>query len=529
MRSLRNFHLLSLSVLLVTLLAFCRKADFSDVDIAEHTSDFAFPLFTTTLNLTDLLGQVLNDSLSGDTILINDDNTLTLIYSGDVVETRAANIFADFLDTTLPFPVLDTVYRVPFDPGNGITLREAFFSEGTFQLTMVNLTGQPVTGTLYIPKMLKNGMPFTIPFSADPFPAVFNSPPVPVEGYRLLTDSNTIEVRYDAFLPNGTKVKLISPTPDFPAVILTSKGLKMYYMEGYFGKYNYDLTTDTIDIDINQTELDANVKIKNPKVTFVINNDYGFPTRGVIRKLVFVGQDGNEYPLVSSVFYDDTLFDIGYPALNNVGGTVTTELTMDETNSNIAQIFNSQPTHLIYDVGGIANAEGDSNVIGFITDSSSLRLGVKVELLLEGSALNFGADQEVDLTFGDYSNLDSTRIESVEFKLVTENLTPISARLQLYFRDSLGNTIDSLFTEGPQLLMEAAPVNSEGVVTTAKRTERFIAMDLERFNRIRKSETGFLQTSFSTVVNPDGTQTPVKLLATNQTVIKMGMRIKTRW
>ena len=55
---------------------------------------------------------------------------------------------------------------------------------------------------------------------------------------------------------------------------------------------------------------------------------------------------------------------------------------------------------------------------GFITDSSTIKLRVAVELVLEGAARNFGAEQTLDLNFGEYADLDSTDIESVEFKLL---------------------------------------------------------------------------------------------------------------
>ncbi|MFN5364732.1 MAG: hypothetical protein ACK5CH_04890, partial [Bacteroidota bacterium] len=86
---------------------------------------------------------------------------------------------------------------------------------------------------------------------------------------------------------------------------------------------------------------------------------------------------------------------------------------LDNTNSNIADIFNSQPTRLIYEVDGISNANSDPDVIGFLTDESAIRLQIRVELLLEGSVRNFGAEQTVPLDFSGMNSLDSAGIESV--------------------------------------------------------------------------------------------------------------------
>lgn len=122
-----------------------------------------------------------------------------------------------------------------------------------------------------------------------------------------------------------------------------------------------------------------------------------------------------------------------------------TDIYLDNTNSNIAEIFNLQPTRLVYEIDGISNAEVIPSLIGFMTNESILALQMRVEMLLEGSARNFGAEQTLDLNFGEFGSLDSANIESVEFKLVTENGTPVD--VDTVFRDSLGTNIDSLFNE----------------------------------------------------------------------------------
>ncbi|MEO6037547.1 MAG: hypothetical protein ABIQ93_03970, partial [Saprospiraceae bacterium] len=103
--------------------------------------------------------------------------------------------------------------------------------------------------------------------------------------------------------------------------------------------------------------------------------------------------------------------------------------------------------------------------------------------------------------------------------------TPISALLQMYFLDANANRIDSLFSSGPQPLLNAAPIDANGKATGTTRTENFIPMSASRFDRIRQAKKAFLQTSFTTAEN--GT-VPVKLIATNKAVIKMGLKVRTK-
>lgn len=500
----------------------CKKADFDDPELADHTAEFAFPLFSTTLNLKDLMFKVLNDTLSGDTILVNPDNTMTLYYTGDVAQKPATDIFASF--TGGLFPLTDTLSYGPLDSLPGVTIYQADLKKGKIGFTIYNILADTLTGTLRIPQMSKNGAVFKWQFVA---PTGFSgSPQIDLTGYVLESDNNTLEFRYNAYKPNGEQV-IIEPVFGIPSFIVQFDSLEFSYLEGYWANQRYSLIRDTIEIDINQTDLVGEVQIVNPKVTMRIANSWGFPTRGVVKYLSFIGQNGEEIPLESTVFVDSAV-DFNYPsfALGEVGQTKYTDITLDETNSNIAEIFNAQPTRLIYEVDGISNAQNDPSIIGFLTDSSIISLAMRVELLLEGSAKNFGAEQTIDLDFGSLTDLDTTNIESVEFKLVSENGTPISSSLQLYFLDEAGTAIDSLFSGGAQFVMEAAPVNSEGVATGIKRTEHFIHMPAARFEVIRQAKKAFLKTAFTTA---QGGTTPVKLLSTNDVTVKMGIKAKTKY
>ena len=129
----------------------CTKFENEEIELADHTSEFAFPLFSTTLNLKDLMFKVLNDTLSGDTILVNPDNTMTLFYTGDVAEKPASDIFASF--TGGLFPLTDTVSYGPLDSLPGVTISRADLKKGKIGFTIFNLLADTLTGYLQIPQM----------------------------------------------------------------------------------------------------------------------------------------------------------------------------------------------------------------------------------------------------------------------------------------------------------------------------------------------------------------------------------------
>ncbi|MDO8368029.1 MAG: hypothetical protein Q7T20_14605 [Saprospiraceae bacterium] len=510
----------------IALWSACKKSDFQDVELGDHTAEFAFPLFTSDLLLKDLLFSTLNDTLSGDTVFVNADNTMTLFYSGDVAEKPASDIFK-FLENPLPIPLYDSVIINPISAPGGVTIRVADILSGNIGFVLNNTTPDTLSGYFEVPQMSLQGVSFKVSFVVPPN-VTWNSGPLSLAGYHLESSNNTLTFKYFAYRPDGVRVRI--PMPGGFDVLAITFGLKFTYVEGYWGFQWYQLTRDTIEIDINQTELKGDLKVKNPKVVMRISNSWGFPTRGQIKYLSFIGQQGEEIPLISTGVFEHDSFDykdFAYPswALNEVGQTKYTDITLDSSNSNIADIFNSQPTRLIYEVDGISNAQLDPNLIGFITDKSTIKLQLRVELLLEGSIKNFGAEQVLNLDFGEFGSLDSADVEEVEFKLVTENGTPISSDVQIYFRDASGQYIDSLFLGGPKELIRAAPIDANGVASGITRTEEFIPMSAARFDNISKAKDAFLKTSFTTA---NGGETFVKLLATDKIVVKMGMKVKKR-
>jgi hypothetical protein len=507
------------------ILGACQKSVFDEAELADHSAEFAFPVFSTSIELKDLMLNILNDTLSGDTIQINPDQTMTLYYSGDVAQKKATDIFTFFQTGILP--IADTSYYAPFEAPDSVKIYKVILSGGTAQVVILNTLPETVTGTFYIPQMTKDGVSFSMPFTIPPIPTFpWISPVIDLEGWELASDNNSLYFRYEAYLPDGTRVQIPESSPGTAGVGFVFQDMTFYYMEGYWGYEAYPLTKDTIEIDINQTSLQGDVHIVDPKVTMTVSNSWGFPTRGVVQYLSFIGRDGQEYELESTVFNGDSL-DFNYPSWidGEVGQTKDTHYFFDKTNSNIDDIFNAQPTSLIYEVVGVSNAQLDPNITGFITDSSVIKLRLAVEMVLEGSVRNFGADQTLNLNFGEFSDIDTSNIESVEFKLVTENGTPIATKMQMYFQFAVGKNIDSLFIGDAPYVLEAAPIDGNGVATGITRTEQFIPMTAARFDRIRTATQGYLRTWFTTA---DGGNVPVKLLANQQAIVKMGLKVKTR-
>jgi hypothetical protein len=498
----------------LALVAACSKTDLSNYELADRSTNWAVPLLYGDLKLNDLVNNILVDSVGNDTIVVNPDNTIKLIYSGNVSEGAATNIFQFFKNAILPLSDSNTVIQLQTQ---GIIIQRADLKFGKFVVLLANTASVPVTGTYTIPTLQTGGVPYSVDYSIAPSSTWSHE--INAAGRQLISSDGAIRVVNYTYTPEGTRINL-EETP-FSSVIQL-KDIEFSYVQGYWGRTEFPFTSGAIDININQTNLQGEVKVKNPIVRMTVFNSFGFPVRGRINNLKFIGKTGEVIALQSP--YTD--IDFAYPSLNNVGDAAPTYFDFDATNSNIVEIFNSQPVRMEYDVLGISNPDADPSIIGFMTDSSKVRLNLRVELLLEGQMKDFAADQSFDLDFGAAAG-DTDDLEEAVFKLVTENTMPMGAQMQLYFQDANAQILDSLFQNGLQPVIEGAPVDASGQTTGEKGIRiNEIPMSAERFKRLRESATKALLNTRFTTSGYNG-NTCVTFKTDQGTIVKLGVKVKT--
>jgi hypothetical protein len=288
------------------------------------------------------------------------------------------------------------------------------------------------------------------------------------------------------------------------------------YAEGYFGNQLHDGERDTILIEFFESWTQGDVYFEDPKIFVNVFNSFGVPTRSIVNVFDIYTATGDVLPLQADAIEDGIDFD--YPELGEEGQERITEFTFTKDNSNIAEVLGSKPVALDYDVDAITNPDNETAIRGFITDSSRYSVQVEVELPIFGRASGFVAIDTIDLNFGTLDN-----VESVEFKVVSDNALPVNVDMQAYFMDPMDVVLDSLF-DMPTALIEAAPADSEGETTGTTTSEYIIPVDAQRFDLLRASDRLILNVAFSTT--NEGTQS-VKIYADQAVEIRMGMKVKT--
>ncbi len=502
-RNLRIYSFLLFGLLLIV--ACTRLDDLDDLKVVNYDAEFAIPLFSGSASFQDVL-----ESFDEETFLtILPDGLIQINYSGNVVSQSSDDIFDLLADYNgLPIPVIDTMMGVAFDLPNNIDIDIAILKTGLIDWGYQIEHEGPLEVTVTIPNLIKDGEVFTTTKSHVAGLLASIHPLVDISEYTLLPTNDSIFIRYQAFRPNDGFADTLTN------FFLRFQDLKASYIEGYLGTEVYELPRDTIEIDFFENWTRGEVTFEDPKLRLQVDNGFGFPVRSQANVLSILTADGDSLGLESEFIEDGIDFD--FPALNEVGEIKTTNFIFDKDNSNIKEILSANPVSVDYDFDAIPNPDNDTSIRGFMTDTSTFKVQVEVELPIHGTAKDFVARDTFSVDFGEYDKVDYA-----EFKLIADNGIPVAVNLQAYFADGAGQILDSLFVPAGNVL-EAAPVDGDGEVMSRTETVTFSTINSTRFEQVKAAKNIYIQAVFSTT--NEGT-VPVKIYSTQNVDFRMGMKI----
>ena len=205
-------------------------------------------------------------------------------------------------------------------------------------------------------------------------------------------------------------------------------------IEGDFKQEPFSLSSESIDLgDFFDNFSGDNVTFDNTKMTINILNDYGFP----------IGIDLSSVEAIStnsSVNLNYTGTDPSLPntiiidGVTNFGDDeVISNITLDNSNSNIDSLLESNPTSIEFNLSGISNPIDD----GIINENfyASSNNGFEAEVSIGFDKVNL--IEEIDF------NTDEDFEEFQNIKIVTsvENKIPLTGDLILEFKNSANEII----------------------------------------------------------------------------------------
>ncbi len=475
-------NLLFLGIALVFVISCNQISEFEGIEVGNYNGELAAPLFQSTISLQELLEEIDENT----SLLLEPDGKMRLNYRGDVATIVAEDVFE--IPPIAGTIIDDTLSKIPFEFDGDIEITYMYFNDGQMVFSFESFHVYDLDVNIKMPQLTKNGEIFQKNISVD----YEGSVPVSklsifsLRDYELLPSEDSITVIYEAIRASNGQRDTLS---NFTAGVLN---LKFTYAEGFLGNEIYEVDAGTINLDFFDTWTDSDVFFEDPTISLLVENSFGFPVRSLIEELSIVTIDGTEFPLESAFLEDGIDFD--YPALNEAGSSKFTRFDFNKENSNIREAVAAGPSSVTYDIKAETNADISSSTIGFMTDTSFFKVQVEVDLPIWGSVENFGAQDTFDIDFQSFDDLSE-----VEFKIVADNEIPLEASLQMYFVDTLGIRIDSLFP-GPTMIVNSAPIDEAGNATGMTTTTTFAPIPEERFTLIKAGTDLMLaQVIFSTI------------------------------
>jgi hypothetical protein len=170
---------------------------------------------------------------------------------------------------------------------------------------------------------------------------------------------------------------------------------------------------------------------------------------------------------------------------------------LDESNSNLNELFNIQPDRLIYDLDLFINPSGIANPSGFAYRHHPIEAWMHVEIPL---MLSLDGLLLIDTSDFRYSDIDpNDRLIGGTLRLFADNFMPIEAEVDLIAIDSLGTPLDTLL--GTEKI-QAALLNADDRVESSLRTVIEYPLDDQAIEQLKKADRMVFKGRYSTQDRP---------------------------
>ena len=429
----------------------------------------------------------------------------------------------DVIVTTRNFIVKEGLVRFPEREGpsdtivvdlefeNGMELSRMDVDEGDFNCNFESSVKTDIDVEFTIPQ-LKNefGEVFTFSFivSNTEQSGIQNST-FPIDGFDfdLSQNLNTLDVYFSTkVVPTPvTQDHVVFSELDTVRISVALDNMEFSYIEGYFGQVEKIIEPSEFSLDLNALqEIATGIVLETPKITFISDNSMGIPFD------INLTMEGVNNGMLSNLD--------GPPIEINANGISYTEY--NSANSQIVDFIALNPKKMQYSGDVISNPQGDTGALNFISPGSGLTIGFEMDLPLhlriEDTNLSDTLNISLELPTSIETNIDDYLVSAQLFFSI-ENEFPFDANVMLYFKDSISNyNLDSLELN----LIEAAQVNSEGIVENASVLNYSILLAQERLLNLLDVNQVVLNANFSSY---DYENTAVKLYTDYELRIGLGI------
>ena len=480
MKSIKLTYAIVLSLLLFS----CNKNETIDLASLQTYHHVAIPLVSAEIDVQDMLetdtGGVVSTGSQGELFLayttppmsLNASQIITLSDESFDIDVPLGSLSG--LPSGLPFSgtvnIQDTSsYNFTF-PNNEVTSID--FSSGLLTISIDNGLSHEVSLTLTIPSLIDGVSPFTDVIVASANNTAITQ--VNLSSYDL--DFTQGNVGYNEFI-----VYVDATITGSGANISSSDNLTMSFsmtamdfnqINGDLKNQHFNLGSEEMVFDIFQNSFYAlDFQLTNPKIKFDITNSFGFD--------VYLGMDSMYYEDLSGNFIDDILYDSAasgnlqpapfyFPVVSqpsSPGGTASTSIVMNASNSSIDQLINATPKNMITSSSATINLAPNITNNNYVMSNSEITVSSEITLPLEGYAGGWAMGDTLPFDFKvDDLFSSNTTIEESVIKFVSTNGWPVEVAFTLELLDSNENLLTSIANQ--EMIIESGLTDANGRVET---------------------------------------------------------------
>ena len=260
----------------------------------------------------------------------------------------------------------------------------------------------------------------------------------------------------------------ISPTNSV-SIVLTTVNPQFQVAFGRFSQRTFNTPAETIDLGIFDGVDAVDFYLAEPQIDFNFRSSFGLPAVVGINTLVAYDSIGNSIAFTGTIV-DDPVTVPG-PPIDQIGTYSETDISINSSNSNIADVLAFLPYRIEYEIQGSVD-EGAPGELQFVLDSSQVIGNYSVKLPLVGHVGEFSSEQELD-----FDSLDQDFIENAKLIIKTTNGLPLTVNVELMFVDVNDNVLVTLFEDTN--ILNPGEIDANGIVITPTETtiEETLSLD----------------------------------------------------
>ena len=254
--------------------------------------------------------------------------------------------------------------------------------------------------------------------------------------------------------------------------------------------------------------------VKEPVVELFFDNGFAAPFELSTVDLTMKGT--SNVPIIGTPVFAPFKIAPGTAAGTSVT-PVTSVLSMNSGNSNIADGLNSQPSGVDFTVAGHVDSLHPSGRSHYADKNSFFRVRMSVDVPVYGKMTDLGVKDTIDFP-GDIFDA----VKSITLRATIDNGFPLDGNIQMIFTDGAYTPLDSLIgAAGDGTFMSASGVSATGEATTSTTKTTDFVIGEAKASKLAGAKYVLLRVSINSANSSD-----VKILSTYKMNIKLGVIAK---